>query len=170
MDTVARTKLLAKEEMKAALVNLQRIARNALPEGTFGGAWISNPGLKPGAAQESLLLRTDSGMPLDKPGSAGLRSARRAGGDTQQPGSAGLPFNGTTPLLRCPGLQPGVENRRSRYGLRVAGTRCSAATSAIRPRRPAKTGVGASSDAPERALGGEGVWRICQGWPILFAA
>lgn len=36
MDTIARTKLLAKDEMKTALANLQRIVRDALPEGTFG--------------------------------------------------------------------------------------------------------------------------------------
>jgi hypothetical protein len=36
MDTVARTKLLAKDEMKATLATLQGIARNALPEGSFG--------------------------------------------------------------------------------------------------------------------------------------
>jgi hypothetical protein len=36
MDTVARTKLLAKDEMRAALIKLQSIARDALPEGTFG--------------------------------------------------------------------------------------------------------------------------------------
>lgn len=35
MDTVARTKLLAKDEVKTALVALQGIARNALPGGTF---------------------------------------------------------------------------------------------------------------------------------------
>lgn len=36
MDTVARTKLLAKDEMKAALASVQGIVRRALPDGRFG--------------------------------------------------------------------------------------------------------------------------------------
>lgn len=36
MDTVAREKLVAKKEVKAAIETLKRVAREALPKGTFG--------------------------------------------------------------------------------------------------------------------------------------
>lgn len=60
MDTVARTKLLAKDEVKAALVTLQRVARDALPEGTFGQREEATLAIFEEAARGVLLQELDA--------------------------------------------------------------------------------------------------------------